>query len=169
MKIILEGVDGSGKTTLAKILANKYGLDVCHCTQHDPGDYDFYRQTIRKEDVVWDRHTIGELIYPEIFSRKQKISIEDARLVQASARAEGAKILILTCDHDILKKRLLDRGTEDNRIVQNCEYIDNKFRFYAEQFNIPVIDTTKMTLEEIFKLVENDVYYNFISGGRTNG
>lgn len=48
MKIILEGADGTGKTTLAKILAERYGLDICHCTQDDPNDFIFYQQSIRK-------------------------------------------------------------------------------------------------------------------------
>ena len=74
MKIIIEGADGTGKTTLAKILADKYGLEICHCTQHDPADFYFYRETLRKENVIWDRHTIGELIYPLIFDRKAKIT-----------------------------------------------------------------------------------------------
>ena len=39
MKIILEGCDGTGKTTLAKLLAEKYGLDICHCTAEDPKDF----------------------------------------------------------------------------------------------------------------------------------
>lgn len=156
MKIILEGCDGTGKTTLAKILADKYGLDICHCTQHDAKDYDFYRQTLRKENVVWDRHTLGELIYPKIFERKQYIGTEDARLVMHYAKEEGVKVFVLTCEPDLLKKRLLSRGTEDYRIIKNCENIDHLFRFFARQYNLPVIDTTKMTLQEIFNLIEGE-------------
>lgn len=155
MKIILEGCDGTGKTTLAKILAEKYGLDVCHCTQHDAKDYDFYRQTLRKENVVWDRHTIGELIYPKVFGRKQDIGTEDARLIMHYAKEEDVKVFVLTCDPEIIKKRLLGRGTEDYRIIKNYEKINHLFKFYARQFGIPVIDTTKMTLQEIFDLVES--------------
>ena len=44
MRIILEGCDGTGKTTLANILAFKYGLDICHCTASDPSDFQFYKQ-----------------------------------------------------------------------------------------------------------------------------
>lgn len=156
MKIILEGCDGTGKTTLAKILAEKYWLDICHCTQHDAADYDFYRQTLRKENIVWDRHTIGELIYPAIFGRKQQIGTEDARLVMHYAKEEGVKVLVLTCDPEILEARLIGRGTEDFRIIKNCEEIDKQFRFYAEQYHLPVIDTTKMTLREIFNLIEKE-------------
>lgn len=154
MKIILEGVDGAGKTTLAKILAEKYGLDICHCTQYDAADYDFYRQTVRKENVVWDRHTIGELIYPTIFDRKQQISTEDVRLVIHYAKEAGAKIFVLTADMDVIYRRLNERGNEDFRIYENVDYIDNLFRFYADQYHVPVIDTSKMTLQEIFNLVE---------------
>ena len=154
MKIILEGVDGAGKTTLAKILANEYGLDVCHCTQHDPADYEFYKNTARKENVVWDRHTIGELVYPEIFNRKPKISPEDARLILYYARQEGAKVFVLTSDLVTLKKRLSTRGGEDQRILDNLWKIDSKFRFYAENFHIPIINTQIMTLGEIFDLIE---------------
>lgn len=156
MKIILEGCDGTGKTTLAKMLADKYGLDICHCTQADPADYEFYKQTARKDNVVWDRHTIGELIYPFVFGRKPKISPEDARLVLAYAREAGAKIFILTSDNEEIKRRLIARGKEDQRILDKLEWIDKEFRHYADIFNIPVIDTSKMTFAEIFELIEKE-------------
>lgn len=156
MKIILEGCDGTGKTTLAKMLADKYGLDICHCTQADPADYEFYKQTARKDNVVWDRHTIGELIYPFVFGRKPKISPENARLVLAYAREAGAKIFILTSDNEEIKRRLIARGKEDQRILDKLEWIDKEFRHYADIFNIPVIDTSKMTFAEIFELIEKE-------------
>lgn len=154
MKIILEGCDGTGKTTLAKILADKYGLDICHCTQHDKKDYLFYRHTLGKENVVWDRHTIGELIYPIIFDRPKQIGTEDARLVMHYAKQEGVKVFVLTCDDEVIKKRLSERGGEHQKILDNISMINGQFKFYANAYNIPIIDTTKMTLQEIFNLVE---------------
>ena len=156
MRIILEGADGVGKTTLANILAFKYGLDICHCTQHDPADFRFYKESVRKNNVIWDRHTIGELIYPGIFNRKQQITGEDARIVLWNAKELGAKIFVLTEDLFLLQKRLLDRGGEDPRIFDSINRINNLFVFYAEQFNIPVISTSSMTLDEIFNMVEKE-------------
>lgn len=156
MKIIIEGVDGAGKTTLAKILAERYGLDVCHCTQHDAADYDFYRQTLRKQNVVWDRHTLGELIYPKVFNRKAQITPEDARLIMHYAKEEDVKVLVLTADLTVLQKRLTCRRIpEHTLIMENLAHIDEQFRFFAEEFHLPVIDTSKMTLQQIFDLVEN--------------
>lgn len=154
MRIILEGADGVGKTTLANILAFKYGLDICHCTQHDPADFNFYKESVRKNNIIWDRHTIGELIYPSIFGRKQQIYTEDARIVLWNAQELGAKIFVLTEDPLLIQRRLLERGGEDSRIFDNIEKINDQFLFYAQQFNIPVISTSKMTLDEIFKSVE---------------
>lgn len=164
MRVILEGVDGAGKTTLARILADKYGLDICHCTQNDPADYEFYKNTARKDNIVWDRHTLGELVYSYIFKRPQKIGIEDARLVLAYAREAGAKIFVLTAEDHILEQRLRSREKpEDPRILQNVDWIDNRFKFYAELYGIPVIDTSKMTLGEIFTLMEKEEKpYKFI-------
>ena len=155
MKIILEGVDGAGKTTLAKILAERYGLDICHCTQDDAADYNFYRQTLRKDNIVWDRHTLGELIYPKIFDRKQQISTEDARLVlHYAAKEEGVKVFVLTADMPTLLKRLNGRQTPEHPLImENLDHIDHQFRFYADQYGVPVIDTSKMTLTDIFNLI----------------
>lgn len=155
MKIILEGADGTGKTTLAKILSNKYGMEIAHCTQHDAADYNFYRQTLRKENVIWDRHTLGELIYPKVFDRRPQIGGEDARLVMHYAKQEGVKIFVLTCDEMILEQRLCERGNEHPKILDNIGMINSQFLFYAKEFHIPIIDTSKMTLQEIFNLVED--------------
>lgn len=155
MRVILEGIDGSGKTTLAKILADKYRLDICHCTQYDPTDYDFYLQSVRKNNIVWDRHTIGELIYPKVFNRDWTLGPESVRLILHHARAIGTKVFILSEDLETIRHRLEERGREDMRILQNLEWIHSEFLFYARGFNIPVISTSKMTLDDIYKLVKN--------------
>lgn len=155
MKIIIEGVDGAGKTTLAKILAEKYGLEICHCTQHDPADFYFYRETLRKENVIWDRHTIGELIYPLIFDRKAQITDVEAKAVIDIAKSEGVQIFVLTAPLEIIYKRLRTREKDEHpRILANVSLIDGAFKECAKRMGVPVIDTTNMTLNEIFELVE---------------
>lgn len=156
MKIILDGVDCSGKTTLANILADKYGLDVCHCTQHDPADFEFYKNSARKENVVWDRHTIGEMIYPNIFNRERQLGIEDVRIVLHHFRKTGGKVFVLTADPAVLQERLSERPNEHRKIKEKILEIDQEFRWYADLYRVPIIDTSKMLLKEIFELIERD-------------
>lgn len=163
MKIIVEGCDGTGKTTLVKLLADRYGLDICHCTQHDPCDFEFYKHTARKENVIWDRHTIGELIYPAVFNRKAQITPEDARIALSYARENGGKVLVLTADDDIIRSRLLAREVpEDSRILTMLPWINKEFKRYAEAFCVPVIDTSKMTINQIFNLIDQKDEFKFI-------
>ena len=70
------------------------------------------------------------------------------------AKQEGVKVFVLTADEDTVARRLSDRGDEDYRIRWQWKEIDEKFKFYAKQFFIPVIDTSKMTLNEIFNLIK---------------
>lgn len=155
--IILEGVDGAGKTTLANIIAAKRGWDICHCTADDPADYDFYRNTARKKNIIWDRHTIGELIYPTVFLRDQKIAVEDARIVIDVARKNNICMFILTADLADIERRLTLRGNEDKMIWDNLKYINDRFLFYAEAFNIPVLNTSlPLDYNHIFNYLEED-------------
>lgn len=163
MKIIIEGCDGTGKTTLVKLLAERYGLDVCHCTSKDPKDFEFYKQTARKENVIWDRHTIGELIYPKVFDRRPEITPEDARIILSYFRENGGKVLVLTAADDVISDRLNSRKeSEDPRILNQVCEINARFKSFAKYFGVPVIDTSKMTIEEIFKLVEAPDNFSFI-------
>lgn len=149
MKIIIEGCDGTGKTTLAKQLAEKYELDVIHVTNRDSNCFGFYYFSIGKEDVVWDRNMIGEVIYPNIFERKGKIDAIDLKFLIDRAKSEGVIFLILTADHDEIYRRLYDRGNEMLRILNNFRDIDNQFRCIAKIHDIPLIDTSKISFEEI--------------------
>ena len=154
MKIIIEGCDGTGKTTLAKLYANAFNLDYAHCTATDPGDYYFYKNTLRKDNIVWDRHTIGELIYPYVFHRNAQISPLEAYDIINYAKEQDVKIIILTCSLDVIKQRLEERGNEHPDIVDNIAYIDSQFRYYGEINNLPIIDTTEMTIDQLLKLVK---------------
>lgn len=156
MKIIIEGADGTGKTTLAKILAEKYGLDICHCTQNDPADFYFYRETFRKDNIVWDRHTIGELVYPILFDREAQVTPSEVNSIIDMAKEAGVIVLVLTCDTATLKKRLEERGREHFTIKQNIGWINKSFCELAEWLDVRLINTKTMTLDEIFKLVEGE-------------
>lgn len=156
MRVIIEGCDGTGKTTLANLLAKEYGLEVVHCTQHDPADPDFYYNALRKENTIWDRHVIGEMVYPYIFNRVPQTEAYDVRDIINRAKLNDVKIFVLTADEEVIKARLAARGDEHLNITNNIGMINSMFKIAAEWLNVPVIDTSKMTLQEIYDLLKED-------------
>jgi thymidylate kinase len=153
MRIILEGCDGTGKTTLAKKLQERYGIDYVHVNRQDPTSYEFYNQTLSKTDVIWDRHFIGEMIYPTVFKRKPNLRMADFESLLTKARQEKVVILILTAGEEQLiassKKR-----PEYEEVVKNLITINGQFVAIADVYQLPIINVFEMTFDDIVKIIE---------------
>lgn len=154
MEIIIEGCDGVGKTTLVNKLKKHYNIDSMHITSKDPNNYKFYKQLLLKKQVVYDRHFIGEMIYPSIFDRKQKLNNKQFKKLLACCNKNKVKILILTTDVDTILERLNERGNEHEKIIDNIEIINSLFLRYSQMYNIKVIDTTKINMRELYHWLE---------------
>lgn len=152
--IVIEGADGVGKTTLAKKIAEAYNLDVVHVTSHDPNDFDFYFNSLRKTGCVYDRNVIGELIYPEVFGRQGKLIELDAEYLVNRFRRQGVKFLVLTSEEPEIRNRLVKRGGEDERVLKHLPKINRLFGEYAIKFNLPTLDTTNFPPEALFNKAE---------------
>lgn len=149
MKVCIEGVDGSGKSTLAKLLCEKYGMDYIHCTSADPNDYDNYYQLMRKANLCCDRLHLGEMVWPVIFDRPGHLTWDQFYDLNSKAKEEGVRILVCTADIDELKRRLKARGNELDVTLNNLARIDSMFKDLAGRAGIPVVDTSKMSFEEL--------------------
>lgn len=153
--IIVEGCDLTGKDTLCLKLAEKYNLDFVHINSHDPNDFDFYVQTMRKKNVVYSRHWVGELIYPEIYNREGNLTESDARdLYWMGLRHDNVRIMVLTCEDEEIFRRLAIRGEEVENVRNNLSRINREFLENAERYHIPVVDTSKVSFEKICHYIE---------------
>jgi len=92
--IIIEGLDRSAKTTLAKLYANQ-GYEVVHFSAPDKKYYtsgyagpsyveDIIELLVSKSgrDVVFDRSHYGEKIWPLIYGRNALLNEEDFEIIQ---------------------------------------------------------------------------------------
>lgn len=87
--IILEGPDGSGKTTLANALRDRFGFDVLH-EGPPPSDKEplrYYAEKLvkafrAKKPVVFDRFHLGETVYGPLKRGRDTIGVEGVELIQ---------------------------------------------------------------------------------------
>lgn len=160
MKIIIEGCDGTGKTTLAKKLARKYKCDVIHMTNKDPKDFNFYSQSLRKTKAIYDRNFLSEMIYPKVFKRNgSAITEQEFKLLLKQARDEDILIVILTASRYDILTRLKERTNEPEEILKKYVWIDKQYRKIAKKYCIPIFDTTYLTVPDICKMVNSIIGY----------
>ena len=66
MLIVLEGCDGSGKTTVARNLQNILpDAEIIHCTRETPNDYSFFWHLIqasKDRHIIADRFCYGQFV-----------------------------------------------------------------------------------------------------------
>jgi len=119
--IVCEGADGTGKTTLARILEQR-GFKYTHNGPPPEGVtlFEHYTQQLldaRGRDVVFDRLHVGELIYGPVMRGKSLITVEELRLLNRLLFSLGAKIIFCDTDATAIEKNWLAR--------RGAEYIDD--------------------------------------------
>lgn len=160
MKIIIEGCDGTGKTTLAKKLARKYKCDVIHMTNKDPKDFSFYSQSLRKTNAIYDRNFLSELIYPKVFNRySTAITNDEFKLLLKRAIDNEVLIVILTASSIDILNRLKKRANEPKEILKRYKWIDKQYRKIAKKYCIPIFDTTFLTVKDVCKFINSIIGY----------
>lgn len=132
MNIILEGPDAVGKTTFAELLRDNYNMEIVHfpsatCQEHLDALY--------KDNTIFDRFHIGELVYPEIYGREPKLDFDEANFKIMRAIVDNNDILIfyITSDLEILRQRLIERG--EYNYLDEIEQQNELFKKYAHIFS----------------------------------
>lgn len=144
MRIIIEGADGVGKSTIAKKVADKFNLSLVHFTNKDPRDLNFYYQSLRKDNVIYDRSFLSEMIYPKIFNRPQKLKEYEFQYLLGKAKELDIKILIIN-NYDFTLKNF-----EEKVIKDNINLIKDDYLKLAGKYNIPIVKNE----EEVWKILK---------------
>lgn len=138
MLIILEGPDGTGKTTLAGELEELIGARVLH--RGPPGqdviteyarDIQWY-QPGRGDHVVCDRWHLGEQVYGPILRGGSRFSRETFAHVEKVLQRRGAVLVVLTAPGGELRRRIGKRGDD----LIGPERVDDLVHRYDLQFRV---------------------------------
>lgn len=123
--VAIEGCDGTGKTTLARTLAEG-GFTVVH-SPRTPDDVDLlgrYRHILATPGrLVLDRCFVSELVYGPLYRQRSRLSWPDAEDLAQRLSARDGVFVHLTGQAAAVHARLLarDRATPDlaeiNRLI----------------------------------------------------
>jgi thymidylate kinase len=108
MLIVLEGCDGSGKTTIAKNLkAILPDAEIIHCTTTTPNTYEFFRDLIlasQDRDIIADRFCYGQFVYQS--EEERHLTPDQLHTLEVGMIAAGAKVIHVTAPVQTIAKRL---------------------------------------------------------------
>ena len=128
MLYVLEGCDGSGKTTVARHLKNLLpDAEIVHCTRETPNDYYFFCGLIeasKTRNIIADRFCYGQFVYQDADKRHlTKDSLTDLETKMISV---GARVIHVTASVDEIEDRLTLRGEKtDIPVREICDrYLD---------------------------------------------
>jgi gluconate kinase len=156
MIVVIEGVDCTGKTTLAEHLAKELGLVYLHAgppEQHPLIEYEeaIYHNMEWDEDagLVMDRWHVGEGVWPLVFDRPSVFNIGMQLHIEMFLEAEGGQFVHATAPADVIRKRMADRG----EAVLKPEQVELAIELFETRFTGThpkpfVYDFDQVTLDE---------------------
>lgn len=149
--VVLEGCDGTGKTTLATELAAHHGHVVVHAPR-SPDGTDLvakYRAILAAPGpLVLDRSYISELVYGPLDHCGSRLSRADAEQLTGLVSARGGILVHLTGRPEILADRLAARdglAVARSRLRAITAAYHDVFTALAAHATAITIDTTVAT------------------------
>lgn len=155
MPIIIEGPDGAGKSTLAKSLADRLGMNILKMTANGGQSVPEYKQKLACDGVIIDRCWVSEQVYSDLFGREPRIGNDDAEALTEFCGFAGIQIIVLLPPLHVVISRLNARGDEYADVVcPNITEIYKRYQEWAEEHDNAIVleDNDPVTaMEEILK------------------
>jgi thymidylate kinase len=146
--IVLEGCDGTGKTTLATALATRHNYALVH-SGRTPDGTDIigrYRAILaRPGPLVLDRSFISELVYGPLLHGRCRLSFADVASLVSIVTSRGGMLAHLTGEPAQIADRLLARDghAPDTPLIHALTATYGElFARLAEHARVITIDTT---------------------------
>jgi len=186
--IILEGVSRTGKSTLTKLLSEKFGYRHISIKDKNP-EYiqslpDFYQgmhvisqeffRTFPDETFILDRSFLSELVYSKAFDRPTYV--KQGNYIQDLLHDNNFILVNLVTTHT----EYLNRSPKDRKIFSYKEFNKQKdlFYFFFETYKsyydghiwqnrFLEIDTNESSVEECFRLIAKHIDKNTIKTTET--
>lgn len=150
--VALDGCDGTGKTSLANLLATNHGFTIVHSSR-TPDQVDLadrYRSLISGDGLlVMDRCFISELVYGPIHRGRTRLSLEDAFDLAEAVTSHGGVMVHMTAPPQVIQRRLLERDGPPLALIDEITELVDAYRRVFDTIGAHVqvvnIDTAQVT------------------------
>lgn len=155
--IILEGIDGAGKSTLADALIEASPVPA-HYLHRGPLEGTVEDELIyplqnipENELLVTDRWHVGEMVYGPIYRGKSLVAGEYNSIIESLLWDMNAVKVILSPPIEVVKQRLEERG-EDYLQPEHVEQVHELYEDYAMAHDYRLIrEVTDQTVEDLLR------------------
>lgn len=154
--IIVEGIDGVGKTTLVNFIV-EHGLEKHHF-DYDAKNMDLYNKYMSilnstNLNKVLDRSFISEMVYGPVIRGKSKLELEQYKKLLLEYKKCGTTIVYLTAPKEVLLQRrqndLQDYETIQKFYEELKFYYESIMSYSSDYINIIKLDTSLNNCKEI--------------------
>ena len=153
MKIIVEGHDAAGKTTLINKLKEHYNIsNVIHLTNKMDRSFNFYKSKLLKhrDNVIFDRQFISEFVYSNALKRDTEITHE--KLDKLFEYTKFTDYVIIICE----TSKPNYKPDEYIEVIEKEYKIKATYRSIQELYDLILYDYTKDSFEELIKKIESE-------------
>lgn len=157
MLIVIEGVDGTGKTTVATRIGKKLNINY----RHYPVNYNKYYSMVYDKDLSMVFDMLCNKVDPSlnwIIDRYLQSSLVygmDTRFynVLKTEIPNADQNILLTCDPEVAYNRMLTRGLNQlDPDLEKLEYLQNEYLALPDWDLI--VDTTNKEVIEVFNEIK---------------
>lgn len=165
MVIIIEGVDGVGKTTLSKKFSEKYNFEYIKesytddCKEKEKRIQLILERVMSNKNYIYDRTTLIDDFVYSFLNIKQSSLSKYLKIIDAIL--SKCKIFHLTIDENIRKERFEKRGDQyiTNDMIEKIQ--DEYYKFYyslenSKVISFPLSDNLEIDIEKMMEVIKND-------------
>lgn len=163
-KIVLEGPDNSGKSSISRVLSEKLGIPrrsrITRVEREHVVAAAIHDIESGPEKEILDRtYLISDIVYEPIYSGISSRLLSERKMFEKRLK-DCMKLFYITCSEDTLKERFEREGDVMYDISQIIEAKRNYDRYF-DTTSIPykIVDTTNRTAEECADLIIEYLVY----------
>lgn len=136
MMLVLEGIDGVGKTTLANLLSKTYNAGIIHATRETPNDWAWFNELMdlaKDRNIIMDRSFWGQFVYQD--PEERKLNWEQLHELEHRLQQEGGHLVYVTAHQEDITARL---GARAETLSLPLDTLQARYEFCISVANCPV-------------------------------